>query len=104
MYPLDKVTQEGRLFWSLPKRPPRCIDFDADNELHASFIASYACLYANMHRIPIVSEETQKQYFGSIEIKNSRSKEFKAKIAQRAAQFKVKDFVPSEEKAKEIED
>ena len=28
VYPEDKVTKEGRLFWSLPKRPPHAVLFD----------------------------------------------------------------------------
>ena len=28
VYPLDFVTKEGKLFWTLPKRPPIPIEFD----------------------------------------------------------------------------
>lgn len=34
-YPLDKMTKEGRPFWSLPKRPPHIVEFDPNNELHS---------------------------------------------------------------------
>jgi hypothetical protein len=56
VYPLDKVTGEGRPFWSLPKRAPTKIDFDPKNELHASFITAYACLFARMFSIPLPEE------------------------------------------------
>jgi hypothetical protein len=44
VYPLDKLTAEGRPFWSLPKRAPKIVEFDPKNLLHASFISSFACL------------------------------------------------------------
>lgn len=54
-YPIDKLNKDGRPFWSLPKRPPRKIDFDPSNKLHSSFIASCACLYAVMYKIDLKS-------------------------------------------------
>ena len=53
VYPLDKKDDEGRLFWSLPKRPPRAVDFDKDNKLHQNVIAAFCCLLANMYGIKI---------------------------------------------------
>lgn len=50
-YPLDKMTAEGRPFWSLPKRPPQQVEFDPKNEVHAAFVASYALLLANKYGI-----------------------------------------------------
>jgi ubiquitin-activating enzyme E1-like protein 2 len=54
---LDKVTKEGRPFWSLPKRPPHPIDFDPTNEVHQTFIASCACLLATVNKISIPYEK-----------------------------------------------
>jgi hypothetical protein len=34
VYPLDAKTKEGAPFWSLPKRPPTPLIFDAHNTLH----------------------------------------------------------------------
>jgi ubiquitin-activating enzyme E1 len=62
------MTKEGRPFWSLPKRAPKKIEFDPQNELHSCFIAAYACLYANMYKIKIEEE-------------NPRSKESRLKMA-----------------------
>ena len=50
-YPLDKVTKQGQLFWSLPKRPPKELIFSEKDELHARFIASTACLWAKIFGI-----------------------------------------------------
>jgi ubiquitin-activating enzyme E1 len=86
VYPLDKVTNEGRLFWSLPKRAPSKIEFDPENEVHQSFIAAYACLTAKKFGIKDIP-------------KNPRSKESKSEFAKKAAVLKVKDFVPNDQKA-----
>jgi len=77
VYPLDKITKDNRPFWSLPKRPPHEIQFDPNNELHASFIAAYACLFANMHNLDI--SKLAVNYLD--EDKNPRSKESKLKMA-----------------------
>lgn len=88
------MTAEGRPFWSLPKRPPQKIDFDPSNEVHATFVSSYACLLAGKYKIDFTAEDVLD---GD---KNPRSTESRLKMAEVAATFKVKDFVPSEEKAK----
>ena len=90
VYPLDKVTSEGRPFWSLPKRAPHKQEFDPENELHATFVSSYACLYANKFGIEISFDKP-------------RSKESRLKMAKIASGIKVKEFVINDEKAKEIE-
>lgn len=92
VYPLDKLTNEGRPFWSLPKRAPQKVEFDPASELHASFVAAYACLSANMYQIDIPQEFTKP-----------RSLPTKLAMAQRAAEFEVKEFVPNDQKAREIE-
>lgn len=87
-YPLDSKTKEGRPFWSLPKRPPVEATFDPNNLLHASFIAACACLRANVFGIPTPND--------------ARKDSGKLKLAQEAAKVKVKDYQPSDEKAKAI--
>lgn len=34
VYPLNKLTKEGRPFWSLPKRPPHPAVFSPENPIH----------------------------------------------------------------------
>jgi hypothetical protein len=89
-YPLDKQSKDGKLFWSLPKRPPISADFDPKNSLHNSFIAAYACLMANQFKIPIPYQ-------------NPRNEESKFKMGATAAELKLPEFVPNQLKAKEIE-
>lgn len=85
VYPLDKVTAEGRPFWALPKRPPRPLAFDRTNEVHRQFVAAYACLLAQMRGIAIPGQ--------------ARSDEFKQWIADEASKVQCKQFVPSDAKA-----
>jgi hypothetical protein len=68
VYPLDKLTKEGRPFWSLPKRPPHPVIFDPENVMHQNLIASLSCLIANLYGIAIPYEKP-------------RSKEAKLEIA-----------------------
>lgn len=89
-YPLDKKNEDGQLFWSLPKRPPRPLDFNKDDLLHCSFISALACLRANIFKVEIPD-------------KNPRSDAFKKLVGSQASQIKVPEFVPDDSKAKEIE-
>jgi Ubiquitin-activating enzyme active site len=85
------MTKEGRPFWSLPKRPPRAVEFDPENETHAQMVASYACLLANMHSIKIPYEKP-------------RSKESRHEIAVAASKIEgIPEFVPNDQKASQIE-
>ena len=89
VYPIDAKTKDGNLFWTLPKRPPVPVDFDPNNLLHCQFVSSLACLKAKMFQIEIPS-------------KAPRSDAWRKEIGAYAAQAKVPDFVPDDEKAKEI--
>jgi hypothetical protein len=91
VYPLDAKTKEGAAFWSLPKRPPTPLVFDAENMLHLRFIASMACLRATVFRVKIPSDAP-------------RTDEFRKLVGKMAAAVKVADFVPDEAAAKEIQD
>jgi hypothetical protein len=91
VYPLDATTKEGAPFWSLPKRPPTPLVFDAENMLHLKFIASMACLRATIFRVKIPSD-------------TPRTDEFRRLVGKMAAAVKVSDFVPDEAAAKEIQD
>jgi ubiquitin-activating enzyme E1 len=44
VYPLDHKTKDGKLFWTLPKRPPVPRTFDLADPIDAKFIDSYAKL------------------------------------------------------------
>lgn len=73
-FPPDQVTSMGALFWSGPKRCPKKIVFDANDELHLDFVVSAANLYAFN--------------FG---IKGSRDKSYALKVLK---DVQVPEFVP----------
>ncbi|RNA32502.1 ubiquitin-like modifier-activating enzyme 6 [Brachionus plicatilis] len=57
IYPSDHLMNDGSPFWKLPKRQPNPIEFDAENELHLSFVTSLARLMAHIYRIDQTIEE-----------------------------------------------
>jgi len=87
-YPLEHKTKQGTPFWSSPKRPPAEAIFDAANLLHASFIVAAAVMWATIFGVPVPGDCAREQV--------------KLKLAQEASEVKVKDFKPSNEKAKEL--
>lgn len=89
VYPIDKLTKDGRPFWSLPKRPPRPVDFDPDCEMHQNVVSAFACLLARIYQVPIPHE-------------TPRSKETKHSIAALAATFEQPAFIPNDQKASQI--
>ena len=52
VYPLDSKTKDGNLFWTLPKRPPKPIEFDYKNKIHLTLLTSMAVLLAKIYKIP----------------------------------------------------
>ena len=48
VYPLDFKTKEGKMFWTLPKRPPVHINFDLKDKLHKEFTIAFSRLYARI--------------------------------------------------------
>ena len=89
-YPLDKKDKNGKLFWTLPKRPPISLDYSIDDQLCTDFISAYACLMANMFNIKI-------PYDNPRDIKSKKDMILKTK------NMTVEEFKPNELKAKEIE-
>ncbi|KAH0629962.1 hypothetical protein JD844_012463 [Phrynosoma platyrhinos] len=51
-FPPEHKTSSGLPFWSGPKRCPRQLDFDCNNDTHKTFILAASCLFAQMHRLP----------------------------------------------------
>ena len=89
-YPLDKKDKNGKLFWTLPKRPPISLDYSIDDQLCTDFISAYACLMANMFNIKIPYE-------------NPRDAKSKKDMIIKTKNMTVEEFKPNELKAKEIE-
>ena len=89
-YPLDKKDKNGKLFWTLPKRPPIPLDYSIDDQLCIDFISAYACLMANMFNV-------------KIPYTNPRDLKSKKDMISKTKNFSVEDFVPDDSKAKELE-
>jgi len=51
-FPPDQVTSSGAPFWSGPKRCPKPVKFDANNDLHMDFIEAASNLLAFNYGIP----------------------------------------------------
>ena len=64
-------------------------EFDQNNPVHCQFVASMACLRATIFKIPIPTQ-------------TPRSEEFRKELGAIASKIKVPEFVPDDEKAKEI--
>ena len=75
-YPVDKKDKDGNLFWSLPKRPPKVINFDVKNILCRDFISAYSCLLATIFNI-------------KINYKNPRDEKTKNEIIDLANKIKI---------------
>ena len=89
-YPLDFRTENGNLFWSLPKRPPQPLDFDPNNSCIAAFITSCACLRAAVCGIP--------------RPKNPRTPQTQSQLSKLASLIKPKEYKISDKKAQELKD
>lgn len=53
MYPLDYKNKEGKLFWTLPKRPPTPLEFSLEEKLHEGFIKHFARMQASIWGITV---------------------------------------------------
>ena len=56
-FPPDHTVDNGKLFWSNPKRQPHALDFDANDPLHRQFIVSFANLWAFIWKLDAVRDE-----------------------------------------------
>ena len=90
VYPLDAKTEEGAPFWSLPKRAPTPLVFDAEHMLHLQFVTAMACLRAVIFKLKIPSDQP-------------RTDVFKKEVGQMALQVTVPDFAPDDSAAKAIQ-
>ncbi|CAD8131313.1 unnamed protein product [Paramecium sonneborni] len=86
----DAKTKDGNLIWTMPKRPPKPIQFDLENETHQQFVSTFAFLRAKM--------------FGLETNKDSRTKSYRQQVAKQANLITFPEWQPSEEKKKSISD
>lgn len=80
-FPADHKTSEGTFFWSGPKRPPAPLRFDPADELHLSFVAAAANLYAANLGLPACRDMAAVRNFAqSAKIVDFKPKEVKIKV------------------------
>lgn len=89
VYPLDHKTKEGKLFWTLPKRPPVPKDFSLENEVDKRFIYSYSkllCAIWGMEAPKLEESEIGKiiseMVFEPFKPKDSEIKKIKKDVAK----------------------
>ncbi|XP_019626909.1 PREDICTED: ubiquitin-like modifier-activating enzyme 6 [Branchiostoma belcheri] len=59
-FPLDTAMKDGTLFWQSPKRPPKPVDFNQEDDLHILFVLSCSRLLAGLCNIPVTDEDLTK--------------------------------------------
>jgi ubiquitin-activating enzyme E1 len=62
-FPLEHKNDDGTLFWALPRRPPRAIQFDAQVDDHLDFVIHAAFLYAKAYRIKDVHPSSDRAWY-----------------------------------------
>ena len=77
VYPLDFKDKKGKLFWTLPKRPPTEFHFDVEEKLCIDFITHYSGLLARVSGIKYKELPTKKQIVTYL--KDFKVPEFKLK-------------------------
>ncbi|CAL1537293.1 unnamed protein product [Lymnaea stagnalis] len=65
-FPLDRKLEDGALFWAPPKRPPRPVRFDPEDEMHLLFVTTSARLYADVYGIKWSSQDLSRDVVLSI--------------------------------------
>ena len=58
-YPLGTTTNDGKLFWTLPKRAPKALSFDPCDALCASFVLAAATLRAREFGVALPEGEAR---------------------------------------------
>ena len=104
-YPLDKTVENGKLFWTMPKRPPTKLPFDFKDEQTCNFIAATSFLIASCFGSDLFLTNLDYIKTQPICIKNLadlRKDDIKAHVTECTKNIMVKEFKISDEKAKKI--
>lgn len=88
VYPPEHKLKDGKLFWTLPKRLPQPLSFDANDEMCQMFIQSMATIMSRVFHIKVD--------------KNVRSADFRMTIALASLDTQIDEFIPDEKKSKKI--
>uniref|UniRef100_A0A7S4D0L7 E1 ubiquitin-activating enzyme n=1 Tax=Eutreptiella gymnastica TaxID=73025 RepID=A0A7S4D0L7_9EUGL len=53
IHPLDKLGDDGKLFWSGSKKPPKPLQFDTADPGHMEFVLWATVLFASVYQLPV---------------------------------------------------
>lgn len=74
-FPPDQLTSSGVPFWSGPKRCPRSLDFDVNNQVHFDFVFTAANLKASMYGLNQIRDSKQvKEMIEKVQVKEFKPK------------------------------
>eukprot|EP00112_Aurelia_sp_Birch-Aquarium-sp1_P005015 Seg1569.5 transcript_id=Seg1569.5/GoldUCD/mRNA.D3Y31 product="Ubiquitin-like modifier-activating enzyme 6" protein_id=Seg1569.5/GoldUCD/D3Y31 len=71
-FPADAKLEDGSLFWQSPKRPPKPIEFDVENNTHLGFVISTAKLLARMYGMREEGISSLKDFIANIDVPEFR--------------------------------
>ncbi|CAD8118277.1 unnamed protein product [Paramecium sonneborni] len=89
-YPIDAKTKDGQPFWKLPKRPPKCLNYDIENHIVVQFISTMAFLRAKQYNLPTPNDW--------------RLDKNRLDVAILGQKMTCKEWIPNDSKKKEIEE
>ena len=73
-FPLNSVSRDQTNFWSYPKKAPRSIAFNADDDLHLNFVRYMALLWAKLNEVAYeesnLSDASLKENLSRVTIKS----------------------------------
>ncbi|GAB6032431.1 Ubiquitin-like modifier-activating enzyme 6 [Chamberlinius hualienensis] len=86
-FPLDATLEDEGLFWNFPRRPPKPIDFNMENNLHFLYIISTAKLFAATWQVLPSTWNISKEY-----------------VTETLSSCAVPDFIPDDSKMVETDE
>lgn len=103
-FPLDhKIDEKGTLFWTSPKRPPKIVKFDWNDELHRLFILSVASLWAEVWGISTHKNMNEiKKIVDSVKVPPFKPKQKKIETDENKKKEEIEKEQQSEENIDEI--
>lgn len=58
-FPIDYKDDNGHIFWSSPKRPPYIIEFDAEDDMHFTFVRSVVVILSDVFGVKVTEDDNQ---------------------------------------------
>ena len=106
VYPLDYKTKEGKMFWTLPKRPPTIKEFSYSNIIDKKFVESYSRLLCRIWGVDetMPSENDVNSILSKIVFEEFKPKDSDIKKIKKDVEKMEKKDEKKEQEEKEEED